>query len=209
MTSNQLIPTDAVQTPAIVTRMFAHPKGMLGRIGAKAMLRSNDLGCRWVAELLDLGPTDRFLDVGCGPGGLLRIVRETGAEVEGVDSSAEMVRQVKDCGVEAYCAPAHDLPLATNRFTAACAMHTIDFWEFRARGLLELHRVLRPNALLCVVVRGFDATARPWNPSRHGFTDSQLDSLEESLQEAGFSNTRRDSTALNGERLIALTSTTI
>ena len=187
--------------------MFAHPKGLLGRIGAAAMLRRSEASYRWVSEILDLDSTDRFLDVGCGPGGLLRVAREAGADVVGVDSSPEMVRLVRRAGIDAHCAVAEHLPMADGSFSAACAMHTIDFWESRIAGLIELRRVMRPTGRVCIVVRSLDEQARPWNPSKHGFSDADLKALRTTLDAAGYADTRSNERTVDGEQLVALTST--
>jgi trans-aconitate methyltransferase len=48
-----------------------------------------------VIELLNPQHGERILDVGCGTGDLARQIRESGAEVIGIDSSSEMVHAAK------------------------------------------------------------------------------------------------------------------
>nr|WKN36869.1 methyltransferase domain-containing protein [Tunicatimonas sp. TK19036] len=46
-------------------------------------------------EWLAPQPTERILDVGCGTGELTEQIRQSGAEVVGIDHSAEMIRQAQ------------------------------------------------------------------------------------------------------------------
>src|ERR1700712_4104683 len=46
-----------------------------------------------VLELLDVKPGERILDLGCGTGHLANEIKNHGAEVIGIDASAEMVEK--------------------------------------------------------------------------------------------------------------------
>jgi 2-polyprenyl-3-methyl-5-hydroxy-6-metoxy-1,4-benzoquinol methylase len=46
-------------------------------------------------ELLAPRPGERVLDLGCGTGHLTARIAETGADVVGIDASAEMVEQAR------------------------------------------------------------------------------------------------------------------
>ena len=46
-------------------------------------------------DLLDAKPDERILDLGCGTGHLTKLIKDKGASVIGIDSSAEMIAQAK------------------------------------------------------------------------------------------------------------------
>jgi trans-aconitate methyltransferase len=48
-----------------------------------------------VLELLDVKPSERILDLGCGTGYLTQQISDLGAEVVGIDYSPEMIQQAK------------------------------------------------------------------------------------------------------------------
>ena len=48
-----------------------------------------------VLELLDVKPGERILDLGCGTGHLTHEIQNNGAEVTGIDASAEMIAKAK------------------------------------------------------------------------------------------------------------------
>src|SRR5919204_5839484 len=55
---------------------FALPRGPLGWLAGRLMSRGNDITNRDVASRLDIAPGERVLEVGYGPGGLLRLLLE-------------------------------------------------------------------------------------------------------------------------------------
>ena len=46
-----------------------------------------------VVNLLNVKPGESILDLGCGTGHLTNLIAESGADVQGIDSSAEMIKQ--------------------------------------------------------------------------------------------------------------------
>jgi trans-aconitate methyltransferase len=68
----------------------------------------SDLGAG-VVELLDPLPGERILDLGCGDGALTLSLMEAGAEVVGVDGSAEMIGAARAAGIDAHVVDGHRL----------------------------------------------------------------------------------------------------
>ena len=68
----------------------------------------SDLGAG-VVELLDPLPGERILDLGCGDGALTQRLLEAGAEVVGIDGSAEMIAAARAAGIDAHVVDGHVL----------------------------------------------------------------------------------------------------
>jgi SAM-dependent methyltransferase len=68
----------------------------------------SDLGAPVVA-LLDPKPGERILDLGCGDGALTAALAAAGADVLGVDASADMVAAARARGLDAEVADGHEL----------------------------------------------------------------------------------------------------
>lgn len=49
-----------------------------------------------VVELLDIKPGERILDLGCGTGHLTKKISDAGAEVTGIDASADMIAKARE-----------------------------------------------------------------------------------------------------------------
>ena len=67
-------------------------EGVLGLLAGLSMAFGRGRSARLVAELAEVGPGDRVVDVGCGPGRFLREAAERGATAVGVEPSAQMRR---------------------------------------------------------------------------------------------------------------------
>jgi len=63
-----------------------------------------------VMKLLAPQPGQRILDLGCGDGALTERIMQLGADVLGVDASAEMVAAAQQRGVTARVVDGHQLP---------------------------------------------------------------------------------------------------
>jgi ubiquinone/menaquinone biosynthesis C-methylase UbiE len=61
------------------------------------MARTNADGGAWVTDLLKVGPNDRVLEVGFGPGVVIQRLSKQAATgyVAGIDQSREMVEQAR------------------------------------------------------------------------------------------------------------------
>jgi ubiquinone/menaquinone biosynthesis C-methylase UbiE len=145
---------------------------------------------RLVADAAEVGPGDRVVDVGCGPGRFLQEAAERGATAVGVDPSSQMrrlaVRRMPGelrSAVTVLDGIAERLPLDDGAATVAWAVASLHHWTDPDSGLAELRRVLEPGGRLVIAER----LARPGGWFQHhalGWDDAQR--LAARLQRAGF-----------------------
>ena len=98
-----------------------------------------------VLEWLNAQPGERILDLGCGDGQLTLKLMATGAQITGVDASAQMVAAARAHGVTADHAPAEALPYPDHSFDAVFSNAALHWMRDHDAMLAQVHRVLRPG----------------------------------------------------------------
>ncbi|PGH47923.1 class I SAM-dependent methyltransferase [Streptomyces sp. Ru87] len=176
----------AVDRP--VTSAFAHPSGLKGRLAGRFMLRTNNQ--RGVLGVLGVRPGDHVLEVGYGPGGLMRLLADrTGAAVvRGVDPSPEMralASRVNRAAVRAgrvvpETGTAQDTGLDDRAVDRVVSVNNVAIWPDLEAGIEESHRVLRPGGVLVVAWHGGTDPGRA--AGRLRLPADKLDRIEEALE---------------------------
>lgn len=101
----------------------------------------------------------RYLDLGCGKGELLSLLRGDFASAAGCDTSWQMLASIKDIQVRLQLEP-DKLPFTSAEFdfiTAACVYHHVPPAE-RLALTLEVRRLLRPGGVFAIIEHN------PYNP---------------------------------------------
>ncbi|MEF8907639.1 MAG: methyltransferase domain-containing protein, partial [Haloarculaceae archaeon] len=106
--------------------------------------------------MLDIGPDDRVLDVGCGTGFATEALLEETEQVHGLDQSAHQLQRAyakfgKRGPVRFYRGDAERLPFADDAFDVAWSSGSIEYWPNPVDALEELRRVTRPGGQVLVV----------------------------------------------------------
>ena len=108
------------------------------------------------ADLLDLAPGDRVLDVGSGPGALTDVLvgRQGADHVVAVDPSEPFVASLSSRfpGVDVRRASAETLPLDDDSVDAAAAQLVVHFMRDPAAGVGEMVRVTRAGGVVAACV---------------------------------------------------------
>lgn len=183
-------------------------RGACGLVIGAVMLVGRGAVSRLVADLAGVGPGDRVLDVGCGPGGAAREAARRGAAVTGVDPAPLMLalgrclsRGRSGRGIAFVEGRAEALPVPDRAVTVAWAISSAHHWADVAAGLRELHRVLEPGGRLIIAERLARPGAR--GLAAHGFTPAQAAETAVAAQAAGFAGAGHD-THRAGRRMLAV-----
>ena len=167
-------------------------EGVAGLLAGLTMSFGRGRSARLAAELAGVGPGDRVVDVGCGPGRFLREAAERGAEAVGVEPSGQMRRiagwripGALSGRVRVVDGTAERIPLGDGSATVVWAVASFHHWADPEAGLAEVHRVLQPGGRLLIAER----LARPGGWFRHhALTWEQGQDLVAQVERAGFSD---------------------
>ena len=122
------------------------------------------------AAFADPQPGQRVLDVGCGPGALVRHFARHGCQVVGVDADPGMVARAEELaaglpGAEFRQGSVLALPFEAGEFDLVTATNVIFLLPEPVAGLREMARVCRPGghvAMLNPAARLSEASARAY-----------------------------------------------
>ena len=96
----------------------------------------------------------KILDVGCGTGGNLEMLRRFGA-AEGVDVSDEALEFCRSKGLTVHKGLAESLPFADESFDVVTALDVVEHLDDDVAGLTEMFRVLKIGGKTLIFVPAF------------------------------------------------------
>jgi ubiquinone/menaquinone biosynthesis C-methylase UbiE len=166
---------------------------------------------RWAARLLEVQPTDRVIEIGCGPGvGLAALAsRARQGLVVGVDHSGVMISQARRRNATAINAgrvrlihgPVERLSIDA-QFDAALAVNTVGMWHDPQIRLREIRALLRRGGRIALV-------SQPRCPGATAATSAAAAGrLAALLADAGYEDVRTESLGLKPPAVCVLGITT-
>jgi ubiquinone/menaquinone biosynthesis C-methylase UbiE len=124
----------------------------------RLMNRHNAKMNAFAVQQLEVGPSDRVLEIGFGGGVTLPSLLDGASFVGGIDPSREMVERARASFLAEVAAGRADfregsveaIPFAAASFHKACTVNTVYFWRSLVAGFAEIHRVLTPGGRVAV-----------------------------------------------------------
>ena len=111
------------------------------------------------------GPDARILDVGCGDGFHLDLLRRFGPKgwtLEGVDLDVRAVQVAARRGITVHQGTIEDLDLGENRYDVVYTIMTVEHVAHPDRMLAAIHRLLKPGGRLVIVTDNTDSYDASW-----------------------------------------------
>ncbi len=165
--------------------------GAVELLQQKFIERRMEAGLKPLFQRLPSGA--RVLDVGCGSGALLRVLRRRGYRACGVEMSASAAAQAAGTGAQVHVGSLEDASYDASSFDAVTLFHVLEHLPDPSATLAEAHRVLRPGGYLLLEVPNIGALAyrlfgHRWHPLSvplhlHHFSSG---TLTEITRRAGF-----------------------
>lgn len=96
----------------------------------------------------------RILDVGCGTGANLEMLKQYG-EAEGVDVSDDALEFCRKKGLKVHKGLAEELPFEDESFDLVTALDVVEHLDDDVAGLKEMHRILKKDGKTLIFVPAF------------------------------------------------------
>jgi SAM-dependent methyltransferase len=138
-----------------VHSQFALPRGVAGLLAGCLMLLLNRQ--RELLGLLDVSPGASVLEVGYGPGGLIRLLGHTpAARICGIDPSPQMraLARWRNPRADLRLGTAEETGFPDASFDRVVSVNNVGLWPDLTAGLQELHRVTRPGGQVLIAWHG-------------------------------------------------------
>ena len=180
-------------TAAVPDRVnqFGRPHGPLGYLAGWIMAAGSTPAQSEIADLVTpLRDRQRVLEIGYGPGRLIKLLTEqtSHAEIVGVDPSTQMRHlatwanraAVRSGQVRLELGTASVLPFPDDHFDTVLSVNTVQAWPEVSGGLDEARRVLRDGGLM--VLSWHSATAPGVIRRRLALDDTRLAEIEDAMR---------------------------
>jgi 2-polyprenyl-3-methyl-5-hydroxy-6-metoxy-1,4-benzoquinol methylase len=130
------------------------------RFGLVYSVRKKLEASRVLSWCRDLGETARIIDVGCGDGFHLRLLREFGNQgwkLEGVDSDVRAVKAAQRHKIDVHLGSVENLNLPQDSYDLALMIQTIEHVADPPAVLRAVRSLLRPGGSLIIVTDNTDS----------------------------------------------------
>jgi len=123
-------------------------------------IRSRLEAKRLLSLCKDLPKDARILDVGCGDGFHLKLLKKYGEKswtLEGVDVDKRAVRMAEESGLKIHAGSIEELNLPENFYDLTLMIQTVEHLENPLESLTAIKNVLKPKGKLIIVTDNTDA----------------------------------------------------
>ena len=149
-----------METTTLAKEMEQHTYGIMNDVedkhwwfvGRRAILESF-LG-QIHSSLITHHSSLRILDVGCGTGANLEMLKQYG-EAEGVDVSDDALEFCRKKGLKVHKGLAEELPFEDETFDLVTALDVVEHLDDDVAGLKEMHRILKKDGKTLIFVPAF------------------------------------------------------
>jgi len=185
-----------------IGKQMQYPKGFFGKILFAWMTPKTIAHARWTADLLEIQPEDKIIEIGFGNGANIELLLQkairgsvTGVEISKTAiemASKKNAKAISEGRVKLHLAQGNALPSENNVFDKACSVATAYVIEDPGAVFKEMFRVLKPKGRAAVTfpVRENFMLFKP--VATEGFYLHELADLEAAFRNAGFVNCRTE-----------------
>ncbi|MDE3743327.1 class I SAM-dependent methyltransferase [Maribacter polysaccharolyticus] len=186
----------------LIGKQMQYPKGFFGKVLFAWMTPKTIAHARWTADLLDIQPEDKIIEIGFGNGANIKLLLQkairgsvTGAEISKTAiemASKKNAKAISEGRVKLHLAQGNAIPSENNVFDKACSVATAYVIEDPGAVFKEMFRVLKPKGRAAITFPVRENFIRFKPVATEGFYLHELVDLELAFRNAGFVNCRTE-----------------
>lgn len=129
-------------------------RGFYDEVYKNGDIRDNLVFYKWVVDLIDLKPSSKLLDIGCGVGCLLREANKRQADSFGLDISFHALIKAGKALQEARLSvgDGEALPFKENSFDVIVSLGSIEHFFNQEKALKEIFRILKDKGQAILIL---------------------------------------------------------
>jgi SAM-dependent methyltransferase len=181
-----------------IGKQMQYPMGFFGKVLFAWMTPKTIAHARWTANLLEIQPEDKIIEIGFGNGANIKLLLQravrgsvTGAEISKTAiemASKKNAKAISEGRVKLHLAQGNALPSENNVFDKACSVATAYVIEDPGAVFKEMFRVLKPKGRAAITFPVRENFMRFKPIATEGFYLHELADLEAAFRNAGFVN---------------------
>lgn len=185
-----------------IGKQMQYPTGFFGKVLFAWMTPKTIAHARWTADLLEIQPEDKIIEIGFGNGANIQLLLQKAnrGSVSGVEisktalemASKKNTKAISEGRVKLHLAQGNALPSGNNVFDKACTVATAYVIEDPGAVFKEMYRVLKPEGRAAVTFPVRENFMRFKPVATEGFYLHELADLEAAFRNAGFVNCRTE-----------------
>ena len=186
----------------LIGKQMQYPKGFLGKVLFAWMTPKTIAHARWTADLLEIQPEDKIIEIGFGNGANIKLLLQkairgsvTGVEISKTAiemASKKNAKAISEGRVKLHLAQGNAIPTENDVFDKACSVATAYVIEDPGAVFEEMFRVLKPKGRAAITFPVRENFMRFKPVATEGFYLHELSDLEAAFHNAGFVNCRTE-----------------
>lgn len=132
----------------ILKECYGYNKISVNKISIFKKLMAFTLKNFFIKNIIPFKGEGRILDIGCGSGLYLALLKNIGWDTYGVEVNKYACEYAKNLGINIFCGELEEANFPSNYFDVIRIVHVLEHLPFPLQSFMEIRRILKPNGII-------------------------------------------------------------